>query len=162
MNATRPVLPLTGGCSCGAIRYEIASFPLLLYTCNCTDCQTTSGSAFALNMPVSTGDFHILKGEPKGWHHASPSGADVTSWFCGDCGARIYGSRQSRLESINIRAGTLDDTKWLTPIAHMFTRSAQPWIQPATNAECHEIGPDDFRPLAAKWRALWPEFFPQK
>ena len=155
---TRPVLPLTGGCSCGAIRYEIASFPLLLYTCNCTDCQTTSGSAFALNMPVSSRDFHILKGEPKGWHHASPSGADVTSWFCGDCGARIYGSRQSRPESINIRAGTLDDTTWLIPVGHLFTRSAQPWVQPA-NAECHEMQPSDFRPLAAKWRAMWPEFF---
>jgi hypothetical protein len=162
MNVMRPVLPLTGGCSCGAIRYEIASFPLLLYTCNCTDCQTTSGSAFALNMPVSTRDFRIRKGEPKGWHHMSPSGANVTSWFCGDCAARIYGSRQSRPESINIRAGTLDDTKWLTPIAHMFTRSAQGWIEPAAGAECHEMQPADFRPLAAKWRAMWPEFFPQK
>jgi hypothetical protein len=125
MNPKRPTLPLTGGCSCGAIRYQIASFPLLLYTCNCTDCQTASGSAFALNLPVSTRDFHLLKGALKGWHHASPSGADVTSWFCSDCGARIYGSRQSRPESINIRAGTLDDTTWLTPVAHMFTGSAQ-------------------------------------
>jgi len=57
----RPVLPLTGGCSCGAIRYEIASFPLLLYACNCTDCQTASGSAFALNMPVFVKDFHVLE-----------------------------------------------------------------------------------------------------
>ena len=160
MSARRPVLPLTGGCSCGAIRYEVTSFPLLLYTCNCTDCQTASGSAFALNMPVATKDFHILRGEPKGWHHSSPSGAEVTSWFCGDCGARIYGSRQSRPESMNLRAGTLDDTGWLVPVAHMFMKSAQPWIQPAANAACHEVGPDDFRPLAKAWRALWPEFFP--
>ena len=162
MNPKRPTLPLTGGCSCGAIRYRIASFPLLLYTCNCTDCQTASGSAFALNLPVSTADFHVLKGQPRGWYHASPSGADVTSWFCGDCGARIYGSRQSRPDSINIRAGTLDDTTWLTPVAHMFTRSAQPWVQRATKAECHEMQPADFRPLAAKWRAIWPEFFQSK
>jgi hypothetical protein len=44
---------MTGGCPCGAIRYRIGSFPLLLYTCNCTNCQRTSGSAFALNMPVA-------------------------------------------------------------------------------------------------------------
>jgi len=36
---------MTGGCQCGAIRYEIMSFPLLLYTCNCTDCQRQTGSA---------------------------------------------------------------------------------------------------------------------
>ena len=72
MSAARPVLPMTGGCSCRAIRYEIASLPLLLYTCNCTDCQTASGSAFALNMPVRTRDFRILQGQPKGWRRNSP------------------------------------------------------------------------------------------
>jgi hypothetical protein len=35
MRASRP--------SCGAIRFEITSFPLLLYSCNCTDCQTAYG-----------------------------------------------------------------------------------------------------------------------
>jgi hypothetical protein len=68
---------MTGGCSCGVIRYEIASFPLLLYTCNCTNCQTRSGSAFALNMPVTAKDFRILKGEPKARRHMSPRGVAV-------------------------------------------------------------------------------------
>jgi hypothetical protein len=162
MIASRPSLPLTGGCSCGAIRYEINSFPLLLYACNCTDCQTASGSAFALNMPVATKGFRIVKGEPKGWHHKSPSGADVTSWFCGDCGARIFGERKGRPDSMSLRAGTLDDTKWLVPAAHMFMRSAQGWVRPTADAECHEIAPDDFGQAAAKWRAMWPEFFPPK
>ena len=161
MRVRRPTLPLTGGCSCGAIRYEITSFPLLLYTCNCTNCQPASGSAFALNMPVATRGFRIVKGEPKGWHHLSPSGAEVASWFCGDCGARIYGSRKRRPESINLRAGTLDDTKWLIPAGHIFMKSAKPWIQPAAGAECHETSPPDFGRLAKKWRAMWPEFFPQ-
>jgi hypothetical protein len=162
MNAQRPSLPLAGGCSCGAIRYEVTSFPLLLYTCNCTECQRTSGSAFALNMPVATSSFRITHGAPRGWRRASPSGADVTSWFCGECGARIYGERQSRPETMNVRAGTLDDTAWLTPVAHMFLRSAQGWVRPADGAECFDIGPSDFGPLAERWRALWPEFFGRK
>jgi hypothetical protein len=37
MSAKRPNLPMTGGCSCGVIRHEIAWFPLPLYTCNCTN-----------------------------------------------------------------------------------------------------------------------------
>jgi hypothetical protein len=162
MAATKPSLPLTGGCSCGAIRYELTSFPLSLYTCNCTDCQTGSGSAFALNMPVATTGFRIVKGEPKGWHHRSPSGVEICSWFCGDCGARIYGSRKTRAHAMNLRAGTLDDTTWLTPIAHMFTQSAQGWVKPADGAECFETAAADPAPLARKWRALWPEFFPAK
>ena len=162
MGTGKPTLPMTGGCSCGAIRYEITSFPLLLYTCNCTDCQTASGSAFALNMPVATRAFRITQGEPKPWHHISPSGVAVTSWFCSDCGARIYGERSGRPDSMNLRAGTLDDTTWLYPVAHIYLKSAQDWVQPADGAECHEVGPSNYMPLAEKWRALWPEFFERK
>ena len=153
---------MTGGCSCGAIRYEIASFPLLLYTCNCTDCQTASGSAFALNMPILARDLHIRRGEPKPWCHTSPAGVAVISWFCADCGSRLYGDRAGRAEIVNLRAGTLDDTSWLVPVAHMFMKSAQAWVKPAADAECHDVGPADFQPLAAAWRVRWPEFFPQK
>ena len=162
MSPMRAALPMTGGCPCGAIRYQITSFPLLLYTCNCTDCQRQSGSAFALNMPVLARDFQLLRGTPKGWHHASPTGAAVVSWFCGDCGGRLYGDRAGRTEIVNLRAGTLDDTSWLIPVAHMYLKSAQPWVLPASGADCHEIGPSDFQPLADKWRAMWPEFFPQE
>jgi hypothetical protein len=153
---------MTGGCSCGAIRYQIASFPLLLYTCNCTNCQTASGSAFALNMPVLARDFHILKGEPKAWRHPSPRGVQVTSWFCGDCGSRLYGERAGREQIVNLRGGTLDDTTWLVPAAHIFMKSAQPWVLPAANTECHETEPADFSALMPAWRAMWPEFFPKK
>jgi hypothetical protein len=108
---------------------------------------------------VATKGFRITQGEPKPWHHTSPSGVAVISWFCGDCGGRIYGERAGRPEAMNLRAGTLDDTTWLKPIGHLYLKSAQGWVQPAAGAECHEIGPASFLPLAEKWRALWPEFF---
>jgi hypothetical protein len=160
MTSTRPALPMSGGCSCGAIRYEITSFPLLLYTCNCTNCQTASGSAFALNMPVLARDFHVLQSEPKAWRHTSPSGVAVISWFCAECGARLYGDRVGRENIVNLRAGTLDDTAWLVPVMHMYLKSAQPWVLPAADAECHAIGPSDYQAAAKAWRAMWPEFFP--
>ena len=155
---------MTGGCSCGAIRYEIASFPLLLYTCNCTDCQTRSGSAFALNMPVAAGGFRITQGQPKAWRSISPKGVPVTSWFCGGCGVRLYGERAGRAESVNVRAGTLDDTSWLVPAAHFFTRStsAQAWVQPVAGASCFETQPDGWGELQSAWRTMWPGFFPEK
>lgn len=157
MKAPRPLLPMTGGCQCGAIRYEIASFPLLLYTCNCTDCQRQTGSAFALNMPVRSADFRITQGEPKGWHHASPSGMAVISRFCGTCATRLYGERDGRPETVNLRAGTLDDTSWLVPVAHFFTRSAQPWVQPAPGAACFETQPNGWGSLLSGWRARWTD-----
>jgi hypothetical protein len=162
MRTIQPALPMTGGCQCGAIRYQIASFPLLLYACNCTNCQRQSGSAFALNMPIIARDFHVVQGAPKGWHHTSPTGVPVISWFCEDCGGRLYGDRAGRADVVNLRAGTLDDTTWLTPVAHIFMKSAQDWVYPAEGAECHEAGPTDFNSASATWRAMWPEFFRKK
>ena len=162
VSAKRPALPMTGGCPCGGIRYEIASFPLLVYTCNCTDCQRQSGSAFAMNMPVAAKDFRILQGQPKPWRRLSPTGVEITSWFCGDCSGRIHGERAGRPEITIVRAGTLDDTKWLVPVAHMFVRSAQPWVQPVAVATCFETQPDGWGELLRAWRAAWPEFFPEK
>lgn len=150
----KPDLPLTGGCSCGAVRYRIDAFPLLLYACHCTDCQRQSGSAFAMSMPVTTDAFHITEGAPQPWRRTSRE-AEVTSWFCGNCGGRIYGERSSRRQSINVRAGTLDDTTWLRPVAHLFMRSAQPWEQIADASICYEAMPDDFKEVAELWHRLW-------
>jgi hypothetical protein len=127
----------------------------MVYTCNCTNCQKQSGSAFGMTMPVMAKDFRVTQGAPKAWHRPSPQGVAVTSWFCGDCGNRIYGERAGRSERVNIRAGTLDDTTWLKPVAHFFTRSAQPWVQPATDAICYETQPSDVQPLVQAWRLQW-------
>jgi hypothetical protein len=115
---------------------------------------------------VTTKSLRIVKGEPRGWHHLSPSGAEVCSWFCGECGARLYGSRKSRPQSMNLRAGTLDDTGWLAPVAHTFLKSGQSWlrslVRSAADVECYETSPPDYEQLGRKWQAMWPEFFPPK
>jgi hypothetical protein len=153
----RPTLPLTGGCPCGLIRYEITAMPLALYACHCTDCQRKSGSAFALNMPLPAGAFRIVQGSPKGWSSTGPSGEVTTAWFCRDCSGRLYGERPSRPETITLRAGTLDDTSWLVPAVHIFMRSAQAWdgsLRPAMaeNVPCYDTMPEDFTPLVKAWR----------
>jgi hypothetical protein len=156
--STKPVLPLSGGCFCGTVRYRIDAFPLLLYACHCTQCQRQTGSAFGMSMPVATNSFHIVKGKPKAWQRPTASGdAVVTSWFCDNCGGRIYGERNTRPDSVNVRAGTLDDTTWLIPAAHFFMGNAQPWETVGETSICFETipGPDDFREAAERWRQFW-------
>ena len=86
--------PMTGGCSCGVIRYEIASFPLLalhLQLHGLPDPQRQRvRSQYAGD---GQGFSHSARASRKAWHYTSPTGVPVTSWFCGDCGARIYGER---------------------------------------------------------------------
>jgi hypothetical protein len=152
----RPVLPLTGGCPCEAVRFEVSALPLLVYACHCTECQRWSGSAFSMSMPVAANSFVLTRGKPKAYRRTGASGVESTYWFCSDCGGRAYGQRDVRPDVIIVRAGTLDDTSWVRPVAHTYLRSAQPWeLTPA--GECFDVLPSDFRPLAEKWQRLWQD-----
>ncbi len=46
--------PFSGGCTCGAIRYECSTEPVVSWQCHCRDCQHASGSAFSaiLYVPI--------------------------------------------------------------------------------------------------------------
>ncbi len=124
-------LPLTGGCQCGASRYEVNEAPVLTYTCHCTDCQHIPGSAFSLAFTVRDRAFRLTKGEPRPVQRTADSGRIVTRWLCPECGSWIVGAAQPGRagEMIRrVRGGTLDDTSWLRPTAHFWTRSKQPWV----------------------------------
>ena len=139
-------LPLTGGCLCGALRYEIGEAPVMTYTCHCTDCQRLTSSAFSTAITVSEGAFRLVKGEPRLAQKTAESGRIVTRWVCPDCGCWITSSPQpgeAPGEMIRrVRAGTLDDTSWLQPTAHFWTRSKQPWIVLPEGDEVFETQPD--------------------
>jgi hypothetical protein len=150
----RPALPLTGGCPCGGARFEVTAMPLLVYACHCTECQRWSGSAFSMSMPVAANSFRMMRGDPKSWRRIGASGVESTYWFCGGCGGRVYGQRDARPDIIAVRAGTLDDTSWLRPVAHVYMRSAQAWEQ-VSGAERFEVMPKDFWALSEKWQQMW-------
>jgi hypothetical protein len=150
-----PELPLTGRCPCEGLRFRVTAMPLLVYACHCTECQRWSGSAFSMSMPVKADSFVVTHGRPQFWRRTGASGVLSTHWFCGDCGGRVYGQRESRPDVVAVRAGTLDDTSWLRPIAHVHLGSAQAWQRIPNNAECFEIMPGDFWSLADKWKQLW-------
>ena len=47
----------TGGCQCGAVRYEVTGPPIKLYVCHCTECQRQSGSAFGMSFICAESQF---------------------------------------------------------------------------------------------------------
>jgi hypothetical protein len=155
-----PALPLTGRCPCEGVRFAIAAMPLLIFACHCTECQRRSGSAFGLSMPVRRDSFALTRGTPKAWRHTGASGFESACWFCADCGGRIFGERIDRAEVITVQAGTLDDTSWVRPIAHINLESAQAWKRIPSNAGCFEAMPSDFDALAKQWQSLWQEVEP--
>ncbi len=118
-------LPYTGGCQCGQIRYEINAEPLTLYLCHCQECQKQSSSAFGMSLTVLRDAVVIVQGKPKSWTRKNDSGREVNNLFCGDCGTRLFHERTYNPNTINVKAGTLDDTSWLRPVGNIWTRSAR-------------------------------------
>ncbi|HTT79073.1 MAG TPA: GFA family protein [Stellaceae bacterium] len=119
--------PRTGGCLCGAVRYESAGAPNFSLLCHCRDCQRASGTAYVAAMRVPSAGFRITRGAPKRFVATSDSGNEITRWFCGDCGSPLYIQVATRPDIVGLRVGTLDDPAQFRPEADIFVRSAQPW-----------------------------------
>jgi hypothetical protein len=134
-------LPLTGGCQCGQIRYEITEQPSLVYACHCTDCQHITSSAFSLGIALPETAFRLTSGEPRVLQRIPDSGRVNTRFICPDCACWVYS--QPRGGVVRVRAGSLDDTSWLRPTRHIWTRSKQPWVAFAEGDELFEGQPTE-------------------
>lgn len=149
-----PPLPLTGGCQCGAIRYTLRGAPVVFYICHCTECQKQSASAFGESFRVRQDDLEV-DGAVATFTRIGTSGNELACDFCPDCGTRLFHRRAKYSETMNIKAGTLDDTSWLRPAGHIWVRSKQPWVKIGANELTYERQPEDGdAALTARWEAM--------
>ena len=119
---------MDGRCGCGHVRYTINAPQMpVVYACHCTDCQTQSGSAFALQMPVFEAMLTVT-GELISGERTQPSGAIGTIFACSKCLVRLYSKNSTRPGMVTIRVGTLDASKDVVPKFHLWTRSRQSWV----------------------------------
>ena len=132
----------SGGCACGAIRYECSAAPLISFNCHCRDCQKATGSAFLPLIIVPTDALKITKGLPK--YHAvkADSGRTISRGFCQDCGSTMLGKVDEQPAAMAITAGSLDDPSRYQPSADIYISSAQPWdhMNPALPKHVKELG----------------------
>ena len=142
--------PYTGGCECGTVRYIVSGEPLVIYACHCTICQSQSGSAFGLAMRIHAEDFQLTSGQLKKFTRQADGGQIFTNSFCAECGTRIHHRPSKADNHLSLKPGTLDETGWLTPTHHVFTRSAQPWVVFPDDVQVFETSPPDRAWLSGK------------
>ncbi|AUH34390.1 GFA family protein [Paracoccus tegillarcae] len=117
----------TGECECGEIGYSVTEDgPIHVYACHCLNCQTRSGSAFGEHALVAASDFDC-KGETV-THDRHCDGIDFQEVFCANCRTRIFNRNSAMPDMIFLRAGTLNDSQRLNPIAHIWTKRKQLWL----------------------------------
>lgn len=149
-----PSLPLTGGCQCGKIRYRLNARPLVFYLCHCMECQRHTSSAFGESLRFERAALDADSGLAL-FTRTSDAGAVHEGWFCPDCGVRIWHGTKTSPE-FNIKAGTLDDTSWLAPAGHIWTRSMQRFFRPHPEDLVYETQPDDkYAALRERWAQMY-------
>ena len=124
---------ITGGCLCGAVRYEHEGPLGAAGYCHCADCRHVSGSAFGVSVRGIAERFRITAGAPKSYTKAGDSGRLVTRYFCGDCGSPLFTRPPLHPEVVFIKAGSLDDPGLVAPEREAWTDSRVAWavIPPA-------------------------------
>ncbi len=120
---------LAGGCLCGVVRYVVKTDTMPpCYACHCTDCQTQTGSAFGLQVPLMSDSLEI-SGCLREGKREMPSGSIGRIYCCTVCAVRIYAENGARPGMKILRAGTLDDSASIEPRFHLWTSSKQPWVE---------------------------------
>ena len=136
-----------GGCSCGSVRYRLASDPLFTHCCHCLNCQRQTGSAFVINLLIEADRVELLAGEPQPVDVPRDDGSTQRIYRCPACQVAVF-SEYGRPEVRFVRGGTLDRPAEITPDVHIFTKSRLPWITLPESVPAFEIYYDS--------KTLWP------
>lgn len=117
---------MTGGCLCGAVRYEAKGEPVFSVLRYCRDCQKASGAGHAPLVGVAKDNLTVT-GPIKTFSKPGGSGKNATRHFCAECGSLILGSSDAVPALVSVSVGTLDDPSKFQPRTAIFTRSRADW-----------------------------------
>ena len=117
---------LTGGCLCGALRYEAKGPPLYAGYCCCADCRKASGSGY-IGFLGYAADAVRFTGEARQYVSPSARGGEAVRNFCPTCGGLVFGGVVGQDASHTLYAGSLDDPSAFHPTMAIFTRDRPPW-----------------------------------
>jgi hypothetical protein len=116
---------LTGGCGCGAVRFELTEPLTGAGYCHCTRCQRRTGTAASANGQAAPGSLRVLSGEDR-MRVWKPEGG-WEKWFCGDCGSALFSRSPDDPDRVGVRLGVLDADPGVRPAYRQFVAYAVPW-----------------------------------
>src|SRR6478735_7483669 len=117
----------TGGCACGAVRYEIMAEPIFMNHCQCRDCQQTSGTGHGSYLTFPARAQVKLAGRATHWDTVADSGNVKTRGFCAACGAPVYLTFAAMPDLFTVHAASLDDPGRYKPQAVTYGVRGHAW-----------------------------------
>jgi len=117
--------PLTGGCLCGAVRFEVTEPLVSAGYCHCTRCQRRTGTAASAQARIVPGSLRILSGNELIRAYEPPDG--FAKHFCSACGSALWSRSREDPEIVSVRLGAFDGDPGIRPSARTFVAYAAPW-----------------------------------
>jgi hypothetical protein len=114
----------TGGCHCGAVRFEAQGEPKFVSNCHCKDCRRATGAPFSTWVGFDSEQVS-WRGE-RAIYESSPT---VKRGYCAACGTPLSYSGKKWAAETHLLIGTFDDARALTPTGDTFTKEKLPWTQ---------------------------------
>lgn len=116
---------LTGGCFCGAVRFEVEGPETFACFCHCRSCQHAAGAPVVAWATYQRETFRVTQGVLH-LYHSSPG---VTRGICAACGTSISYEHVDRGGEIDLTLNCLDDPSAPVLKAHIWTEDKQPWFE---------------------------------
>ncbi len=127
---------MTGGCMCGAVRYETAGDTFGVIHCHCHSCRKHNGGPVVTLVGFKSGEV-TFSGDERKIYVSSPG---VGRAFCGKCGTPLTweGDGGELGPILEIHISTFDNPDVLVPTAHAFEAERIPWFDIADNLPRYE------------------------
>ncbi len=106
----------TGGCLCGAVRYQVHGSLRGVVNCHCGQCRRSHGHHGAYSEAART-DLKLTEDRGLTWYASS---AAARRGFCAACGSSLFWQRKGT-DHTSIAAGSFDQPNGLTTVGHVFT-----------------------------------------
>ena len=120
-----PDLPLTGGCLCGTVRFELDEPPQSAGYCHCTRCQRRTGTAASASARIVPGSLRVISGEEALGAFEPPDG--FAKVFCARCGAHLWSRDPDDPTALGVRMGAFDEDPGVRPSVRQFVAYAAAW-----------------------------------
>lgn len=137
--ASSPGSPLTGGCLCGDVRYEVTAPLERASHCHCGMCRKQHGAAFGTYASARRDAFRWTTGEERIARFASSPG--IERGFCPRCGSTLFWDEIADDRRFGLALGTVDGDPGVRPALHIFVGAKAPWYEIADDLPRHATSP---------------------
>ena len=119
---------LSGGCSCGAVRFAVTDY-LYALMCHCVACKKRTGSAYGLSVMIRNEDLSELTGETKTFVRRGESGRLVRYEFCPQCGTTVRWQIEIVPNRQVFALGAFDEPHLFEVVGEMYADEALLWAR---------------------------------